>query len=126
MSRAVRAAEFAAELVFGDGIAHAVGIHLGHARGENDVDTRPIHQSAILIEHARVQLEVVFLVELRGVDEDRGEHDRAIATGGLKERGMSGVQRAHRRHETDHAASRAVLGAKLAPFGHRLDNPWHG
>jgi hypothetical protein len=99
---------------------------LGYARGEDDVDARLVHERAIPVEHTWVQLEVVFLVELRGVDEDRGQHDGAIATGGLKKRGVSGVERAHRRHETDRAAGGVVRGAKLAPFGHCLDNPRHG
>lgn len=125
MTGPVGAAEFAAEFAFLNRIPGAVGIHLGDAWSKNDIDAGLSHEREIGIERARVFLEIVGFVELRGIDEDRGEHDDVFPSGGLKERTVAGMERAHRGDKSDAAASGAVLGSERAPRGDGVKDAGH-
>ena len=64
------------------------------------------------VEVARVRVEVRPVRELRGVDEEARDDDVALGARRAEERDVTGVERAHRRHEAD---GRARHGAARAP-----------
>ena len=58
----------------------------------------------VVLEVARIGREILRVAELRGVDEEARDEDVRLGARRREERLVAGVQRAHRRHEPDHAA----------------------
>src|SRR5262249_46924049 len=88
------------------------------------VDVRLLEHPGVLVERARILLEILPLVELQGVDEDRDDDAFAPSPRLGDERDVSGVQSAHRRHEGDPLTARARrVGPAL--HGLRFQEPVH-
>ena len=91
-------------------MAEAPGIHLLHARCEDDVDALGGTHLEVGVEGAGIAVEVLGRGELHRVDED-ADHDRAGRgrARGAHQAGVAVVQGAHGRHEGD--LLRAPAGA---------------
>src|SRR4029077_9723521 len=63
----------------------------------------------------RVLPEVVRLAELTRIDEDRHDRRRVLGAGSRDERSMTGVEPAHRRHETDRSGCGGEGRPELGP-----------
>ncbi len=99
-------------------VAKFVGVHLGGGRREHDVDAVLGGERCVAIEVARVCDEVGRLGELRRVDEHARDQHVAVGSRRVEERRVAGVQRAHRRDETDDPMPRQVELADRARDDH--------
>ena len=102
------ALQLGAQLSGDHGGAGAVRIHVVGGRSECDLHTLGPQRVEVVVERARVRVEVLARPELQRVDEDR-HHDDGTRhpAGGADQRQMSVVQRAHRGHQHDTASGRA-------------------
>jgi hypothetical protein len=82
------------------------GVHLALVGGEGHVAAGALEHAAVVVERARVAVEVAAGLELQAVHEDRGRDAAPVAPGGLHQRDVPRVQVAHRRHERDRALAR--------------------
>ena len=83
-------------------------VHLVGGRREEDVDTAGLRGGLVGGEVARVGGDVLRFRELRRVDEEARDEHVAFGACRLEQRGVPGVQRAHRRHETERHVARQV------------------
>ena len=100
-----------------DGALRRLRVHLRRRRRKHDVDAMLAAERDIGIERARIAREIVLAVELERVDEDRDDHDAALAAGGVDQRRMSGMQRAHRRARAPIGACRAASRSRRRAAG---------
>jgi len=68
---------------------------------DNEVGAAAGALDQVVVEVARVAVQVLVRPELRGVDEDGDDDIIVFGAGAFDEGGVAGVQRAHRRHEAD-------------------------
>jgi hypothetical protein len=87
-------------------------VHLLDGRDEQIVDPRGLRERGVDLLAARVALEVLLFPELGGVDEDRGDDDVAFPPGGLEERHVARVQRAHRGDEAHALGGKCAAGLR--------------
>ena len=78
-----------------DGAFEGPPVHLGRRRRKHDVDAALATKRHVIFERAWVTREIVRVVELERVHEYRNHHDPAVAPGGVDQRRVSGMQRAH-------------------------------
>ncbi len=76
-------------------------VHLVGRRREDDIDAELGRERGVPVEVARVGAQIRGLGELRRVHEDARDEHITVGTGRCEERGVPGVQGAHRRDETD-------------------------
>ena len=97
-------------------------IHLLGGRREDGIGAGARQLGDVALEVARILREVLRGPELRGVDEDRDDDERRSPARLFHEREVTAMQRAHRRHEADAAASRARLVGDPAQLRARTNN----
>ena len=98
------------------------GIHLLDRGEEHRVGAGRDELGAIVVEGARVLLEILMRRELRRVDEDRDDHPLRMALALCDQRDMALVQRAHGRHQRHLLAGGMPAGDGFAHRGDRLEN----
>ncbi len=85
-----------------------VRVHVGRGRSEHDLDALGAQQFEVVVERARVGIEILSRAELQGIDEDRHDDDAARhPLGGPHQGQMALVQRAHRGHQDDPSPGRS-------------------
>ena len=90
------------------------GVDLFDRRHEHEVRSGLREQPLVGLRRAGVVLQVVLVVELRGVHEDAHHDGPVLPPGAFDERAVSRVQGAHRRHEADARPLRPVqFGTEL-------------
>ena len=98
----------------------AIRVELVNARREAEIDAGAGRQTFVVCFVAGVAGEIRRIAELAGVDEHAGDDDVAGAAGGVKQRHMSRMERAHRRHERDRRSA-AVRLERAFDLGDRAD-----
>ena len=101
---------FGAGVVGVDPCREARRVHLVLARRKEHVDALGLRDLGVACLVVRIGGEVGRDVELRGVDEERGNHELVLRSRRPEERAMAVVQRAHRRYEADRAFERKLCG----------------
>ena len=79
-----------------------------HGRRKHQVDFRGVTKLEIAVERARIAREVVWTIELQGVDEDTDRDNFIFRAASLHQGTVPPVKRSHRRHETDTAPFQAA------------------
>ena len=97
-------------------------IDIGDGWHPHDVDARPLTHRQIGWEGSRVPVEILARTELQWVDEDTGRDRHAVGSSHPEQRGVPGMQRAHRRHQTDRRDELGACGGQLRA-GPRDDHP---
>ena len=99
-----------------------LGIHLPHRGHERHICTGLLQQSGIGLGSARIGLQVFGVVELCGVQKHTHNNDIILTASTFHQREVTGVQRAHCRHQADALALLAQRGHKVAQFVYALNN----
>ena len=88
-----------------------IGIEFLGLRRPDDVDTGLAAGGEVVLHDPGIALEVLRIIELGRVHEDRHDDAIRVRASGLDEREMARVERTHRRHEAD-APSGGTLGVR--------------
>ena len=83
--------------------AVAVRIEFRHAWREDIVRAEAFEKGQIVLQCARISIEILRVVELRGIHEDAGHDDFILAAATLDQRGMPPMERTHSGNEADAA-----------------------
>ena len=89
------------------GIGHR--IHLFHLGGEDIVGTTRFKQATIRLQITGVRLQIILVIELRGIDKDGNDRHVILFNTSLHQRGMTLVKSAHRGHQSDFLSLLASL-----------------
>ena len=95
-----------------------------HGRQEEQVAAGFVEHPGVALRLPGVAVEILAGPELRRVDEDRDDHERAAPAGDLDEREVPRVERSHGRHETDLHPVAAQLAHRHLELG-RFTNGSH-
>ena len=104
----VSTAEFLSQRAWVDRRRKIGRVDLAHVWGIENVCPGLFSDRGIAVEIARVTLEVLACAKLRRIDEVGDDHARAVGCGQANQRGMAGMQSAHRGHERDWAGNRSA------------------
>jgi hypothetical protein len=99
-----------------------VRIDLAHPRREDEIAPGGDELGEVAGEVARVGVEVLALAELRGVDENAGDHQVGARLGEGDEFHVRAVQVAHGRDQADRGTGRAPRRHRAAQLGHLVDH----
>src|SRR6185295_2131403 len=94
-------------------------------RRKNELHALGIEQAPVVVESARIALEILARGELQAIDEDAHRDRACVAPGEAHQRNMPGVQIAHRRHEgkgPERRRGRAQRGQVARDLHPRLKN----
>ncbi len=90
------------------------GVYLLDRRHQHEIRAGPFQQTRIGLRGAGIMSQVVFVVELGGIDEDAHHDGGVLPAGALDQRAVSRMQGAHRRDEPDSGLLRSLqLRAEL-------------
>ena len=89
------------------------GVDFGYFRGEHHIDTFGFKHDAVGIESARIGGEILWVVELCGVDEYADHYHVVFAPCAVNERTMAGVECTHRGYKADGATWRVRASRRL-------------
>lgn len=78
-----------------------VGVHRRHGRRVDDLDSRLLARSEVVVDRPRVVVEVALLAELERVHEDRDDDAVSAAGCSVDQFEVAAVERPHRRDEGD-------------------------
>jgi hypothetical protein len=117
-----RAAEAVGQRRNRDPGGKAVRIDLLDRRREQEVDTQGVELADVAGLVARIAGQIVRLVELFGIHEDRRDHPVALAARPAHQLQVPLVQRAHGRHDADALAGAAPAGDRPAQLGDAAQN----
>ena len=78
-----------------------LGMHVANARGEHQISLMSLRKLQVLLQAARIELEVLVGTELQGIDEDTDDPVRALESCLIDQLAVSSMQRAHGGNEAD-------------------------
>ena len=100
---------------------HAIGIHLGHRRREQQVAVGLVQLATVFRQGARIGVQILGGTELQRIDEDARHHEVGVTPRGVDQGDMAGVQIAHGGHQADAQALAARGGDGGAQFADAMD-----
>ncbi len=117
--------EFPAEMVGQaadvDAALERLRIDLNRRRREHDIDAKVAAQCHVGVNRPRIARQIVLIVELQRIDEDRNDDHAAVAARLSDQRGMSGMQGAHGGHERPSSRAFASRAPARQAFAQRID-----
>jgi hypothetical protein len=97
------------------------GIDLVHRGSENHLRPTLLKQQAIRFKSTRITLQVLLVVELGGIKKYAYNRNVILLDTTLDQRGMTGMQGAHRGHQTDRMTLLTFSVQTGFQFGYCLD-----
>ena len=100
-------------------------IHRRCRGGVHRVDAGGLARSEVVVERARVVVEVAVLTELQGIDEDRHQHSIGVLPGSIDQGEVSAVQRPHGGYESNRLTGETHGVRPGAHTGRCVDHDGH-
>ena len=88
-------------------------IHRGDVRRVDEIDAGLAQLHDVVVEGARIAVEILVRTELQRVDEDGGDDGRVLRARAFDQRQMPRVQCAHRRNQSERMCRAGQLGPHL-------------